>query len=126
MLTKQQGWAAAIVAHLERSSHEIEEPARIPLFDLVGNMRDVEPHQVVPIKQQTSWLMADPVCLKMAAALLRQPQEGDLPLAEQLMQITLDAELQEMGVDVEALDVEYADEFAAEAQRGPVMFPGYQ
>lgn len=119
MLTTNQQWAAAIVAHLEQSSHEVDEPARIPLFDMIGNMRDIEPHQIVPIEQQTSWLMADPVCVKLAAVLLRQPQEGDLPLAEQLMQITLDAELKEMGIDVEALNVEYADEFDAESKRGP-------
>ena len=106
---------AAMVAHLELSSHNVDEPARIPLLDMVGNMRDVSPHDIVPIQQQTSWLMADPVCVRLVAAMVRQPQEGDLPLVDQLTQITLDAELAATGVDVEALDVEYADEFAAEA-----------
>ena len=112
---------AAMVAHLEQSSYNVDDPARIPLFDLVGNMRDVGPLDIVPIQQQTNWLMADPVCVKLTAVLLRQPQEGDLPLIEQLMQIALDAELKLAGVDVDALDVEYADEFDAEANAGPQM-----
>jgi hypothetical protein len=126
MLRQQRQWGEAIVAHLARSSHEVEEPTRIPLFDMVGDMRAVHPDEVVPIELQTSWLMADPVCVKLAAVMLRHPQEGDLPLTEQLTQITLDAELKQAGVDVEALDVEYADEFDAEARRGPQpLYPGH-